>query len=150
MYTIDQLERDISDILTDLSRARIDQLERDISEVITELSIIRIDRGRRYGKADDTLANVRKAKGWKGAYIHAIECMSRLDNFFDQPTPDREDFENAAGDLINYALYLLILYRQELDGLVGTGKGTVNGTEKQPNPDGAGHIPAFVKGKGII
>ncbi len=94
----------------------ITELEKDISDINASLSAIRIDRGQRYGKPNDTLANVRNAdpqKGWRAAYINAVECMNRLENFFDSTAINDRDFENATDDLINYAYYIKILRRQQ-------------------------------------
>jgi len=96
----------------------IDDLEKDISDIITELAEIRKDRGKRYGSDTDTLANVRKAdpqESWRGAYVNAQECIHRIEHYFMSYdiNINREDFENASKDLIHYALYVLILYRQK-------------------------------------
>ena len=94
----------------------IENLENDISDIITELSTIRADRGKRYGTEEDTLANVRQAGGWRAAYINAFECIMRLRRMFFVPDKDinEKDFINAVSDLINYALYIRIL--KEADG----------------------------------
>ena len=96
----------------------INDLEKDISDIITELAAIRKDRGKRYGTEKDTLANVRQAdplESWRAAYVNAYECIHRLKRYFlwDKGAIDESDFENASKDLINYALFILILYRQE-------------------------------------
>jgi hypothetical protein len=96
----------------------IDDLERDIATIQLELAVIRKDRGKRYGRPEDTLHNVRSAdplRGWRAAYINAIECLNRLEKYFlkRKIEIDNKDFENAAKDLINYSQYILILYRKE-------------------------------------
>lgn len=93
-----------------------EQLEKDIEAINRKLAGIRKDRGKRYGSAADTLANVREAdpkKGWRGAYVHAVECLSRLENMFDEPVINAADFDNATDDLINYAYYIKILGKQQ-------------------------------------
>lgn len=95
----------------------IEDLEKDISDIITELAEIRKDRGKRYGTEEDTLANVRQADplgGWRACYVNIYECTCRIRRYFlcHRGAINEKDFENASKDLINYALYLLILWRQ--------------------------------------
>ena len=96
-----------------------EERERDIAIINNRLVPIREDRGRRYGSADDTLANVRDAdwfekNGWRGALNGVIECVNRLKVMARTPTCeiDIHDFENASDDLINYAYYTKLLERQ--------------------------------------
>lgn len=96
----------------------INDLERDIAAIQLELAVIRKDRGKRYGRLEDTLYNVRNAdplKGWRAAYINAVECLNRLEKYFLQHKGEinGKDFENAAKDMINYSQYILLLFRQE-------------------------------------
>jgi len=98
----------------------IDDLEKDISDIITELAEIRKNRGKRYGTEEDTLANVRQAdplESWRGAYVNACECIHRLKRYFlhHPEAIDNKDFENASKDLVNYALFILILRRQKCE-----------------------------------
>jgi len=89
-----------------------EQLEQDIAAIDKRLKPIRKDRGKRYGSPEDTLRNVRRAGGkhpWHGAYVHAVECMCRLERMKDDGVKDWADFENASDDLINYAYYISVL-----------------------------------------
>ena len=95
----------------------LENLEKDIDNINKELKAIRLDRGKRYGDKEDTLANVREAdpdKSYRAAYIAAYECLRRIKNVFDVPIDeiDMAGFENATDDLINYAYYIKILFRQ--------------------------------------
>ena len=97
----------------------IKQLNEDCREVNKHLEAIRIDRGKRYGSEEDTLNNVRSAdpdNSWRAAYISAYECLMRLRRMFDTPIDEinEADFENATDDLINYAYYIKLLYRQRI------------------------------------
>jgi len=95
----------------------VDDLENAIQLEEQRLKSIRGDRGRRYGKPDDTLANVKKADpehAWRGAYIASVECLNRIENYFFIRTNDMteeqwKDFFNACDDLQNYAHYIPIL-----------------------------------------
>lgn len=105
MFTIEDLESQIVDLNEKVLRP------------------IRMDRGRRYGKLDDTLYNVKKAdpeRAWRGAFTSAQECMSRLENYYfvksADMTPEQiKDFENACEDMVNYSLYVWILFNQKLN-----------------------------------
>ena len=75
---------------------------------------IRIDRGKRYGNAEDTLANVRRG-GWMGCILSANECMERLWTMYDNKMnhgidPDPDDLLNAVNDLRNFAGYIANLF----------------------------------------
>jgi len=94
----------------------IDDLENDISDVIAELSKIRKAKGHDYSGTDDTLDNLREF-GSFGVVVRIGDKFKRLKHFYKQGTLEVQDerIEDTMQDLINYALYLLIMYRQEKD-----------------------------------
>ena len=99
-------------------RYSADQREADITQINQALQEIRDDRGGRYANSYDCLANIRSADpegSWRGAWVSAQECMNRLKNMFMQSTENQDivNFENATGDLINFAYFIKLLGRQK-------------------------------------
>ena len=92
----------------------IDDLERDVAKREIKLSEIRRDRGKRYGSAEDTLANVAMF-GWRGAIINVFECAMRLRNAFCARAPNIEDIRDASRDIANYGHYVEILLDREIE-----------------------------------
>lgn len=92
----------------------IDDLEFDIEKLVGELSELRSKKGHDYSSNGDTLENLRLF-GWQGIIVRMGDKLMRLKSFTvkgDLQCQD-EKIEDTMQDLINYALYLLIMYRQE-------------------------------------
>ena len=91
------------------------ELERDIESIITELADVRAQKGHDYSGTADTLDNLR-AFGWKGVVVRLGDKFHRLKHYVlsgeDLLVKD-ESIEDTLQDYINYALFALILYRQE-------------------------------------
>ena len=90
-----------------------DDLETDIERLITELSSMREMKGSDYSGEVDTLDNLRDF-GWWGVVVRIGDKYKRLKRATMSPklkVPD-ESVEDTMKDLINYALFLLIMYRQ--------------------------------------
>ncbi|KKM77036.1 hypothetical protein LCGC14_1374040 [marine sediment metagenome] len=92
----------------------IDDLEKDISDIITELAAMRKAKGHDYSGTEDTLDNLREF-GTFGVVVRIMDKVKRLKHFFRQGVLEVEDEKigDTMCDLINYALYLLIMWRQE-------------------------------------
>ena len=90
-------------------------LEQDIENIISELAEVRAKKGHDYSGTADTLDNLR-AFGWKGVVVRLGDKFNRLKHFVlsgeDLLVKD-ESIEDTLQDFINYALFSLILYRQE-------------------------------------
>lgn len=106
----------------------IDDLEKDIGDIITELTALRKAKGHDYSGDADTLDNLREF-GSYGIVVRLMDKVKRLkhvmfwhfvnwfdpleDNWRDSLKCKDESIEDTIKDTINYALYLLILYRRE-------------------------------------
>jgi len=92
----------------------IENLEHDIGGVVGELAEVRRAKGHDYSGLEDTLDNLREF-GWRGVVVRIGDKFKRLKWFSKQNklAVSDETVEDTMGDLINYALYCLILYRQE-------------------------------------
>ena len=92
----------------------IDEMEKDISDINTELTGLRRAKGHDYSGLDDTLDNLREF-GWKGIVVRIGDKFKRLKHFTLQGNLEVSDesIEDTWKDLINYANYGLIMYRQE-------------------------------------
>lgn len=92
----------------------IENLEKDISVIMEELMVVRKAKGHDYSGTVDTLDNLREF-GWKGVLVRIADKFKRLKHFSLQQVLEVKDesVEDSMQDLINYALFLLIMYRQE-------------------------------------
>ena len=90
-------------------------LEKDVENIISELAEVRAAKGHDYSGTTDTLDNLR-AFGWKGVVVRLGDKFHRLKHFIlsgeDLLVKD-ESIEDTLQDFVNYALFSLILYRQE-------------------------------------
>lgn len=89
-------------------------LEKDIENLIQELSEVRAQKGHDYSGTEDTFANLR-AFGWQGVVVRLGDKFHRLANFMKSGGDLRvkdEKIEDTMQDFVNYALFMLILYRQ--------------------------------------
>ena len=93
----------------------IQDLENDISDVITELAQMRKAKGHDYsGASSDNLSNYRDF-GWKYVIGRLGEKYHRLVNIIklDKIEVLDETVEDTLKDMINLSLYSLIMRRQE-------------------------------------
>jgi len=93
----------------------VEQLENDISDIITETAVLRKAKGHDYSSGDsDTFENLRDF-GWKGIVVRIGDKYHRLKAFTvkEKLAVSDETILDTINDLINYSLYVLILYRQE-------------------------------------
>lgn len=60
----------------------------------------------------DALANVGNGLGWVGAAVRANDKMQRIKTAFTTGSLNNESLEDAFRDLINYAIYALILWER--------------------------------------
>ena len=92
----------------------IDDMEKDISDIITGLAGIRRAKGHDYSGTGDTLDNLREF-GTLGVVVRIGDKFKRLKHFWLQGTLEVADekIDDTIDDLINYALYLKIMRRQE-------------------------------------
>ena len=90
------------------------QLEEDIIDLIAELMSLREAKGHDYSGGEDTLENLREF-GSFGVVVRLTDKIKRLKFFYQSGILAVEDekIEDTMKDLINYALYLLIMRRQE-------------------------------------
>ncbi len=119
-----------------MSNYTIIDLEKDIEEISQELSDLRARKGHDYSGTKDTLDNLREF-GSFGVLVRIGDKFKRLKHFYQQGSLHvvDESAEDTMKDLINYANYLLILYRQELPGL----KPNITASEAEVNAK----IPPF-------
>ena len=89
-------------------------LERDIESLIGELAEVRKAKGHDYSSDADTLENMRDW-GWQGVLVRIGDKYKRLMNTVKKGNVACKDesVEDTMQDLINYALFMLIMYRQE-------------------------------------
>ena len=92
----------------------IDNMAEDIIEINEELAAIRRAKGHDYSGINDTLDNLREF-GWRGVGVRIGDKFKRLKHFVfqDKLAVKDESIEDTMKDLINYAYYVLIMYRQE-------------------------------------
>lgn len=90
----------------------IDDLEQDIDSVIDELRELRKNKGHDYSEGDDTLENLRPC-GSYGVVVRIGDKFHRLKSLLKKEDIACKDekIEDTMKDLINYALYLLIMHR---------------------------------------
>jgi hypothetical protein len=91
------------------------ELEKDIESIISELAEVRAKKGHDYSGTEDTLDNLR-AFGWRGVVVRLGDKFHRLKHAIlsgEQLQVIDESLEDTMQDFINYALFLLVLYRQE-------------------------------------
>jgi hypothetical protein len=88
----------------------IDQLEQDIQSIIQELKEMRASKGHDYSSSEDTLENLRLF-GCKGVVVRIGDKLMRLKSYMEKGLLLNESAEDTMKDLINYALYLLIMHR---------------------------------------
>jgi hypothetical protein len=98
----------------DSMKYTIDDMEKDISDIITGLAELRRAKGHDYSGTEDTLDNLREF-GALGVLVRIGDKFKRLKHFYRQGilAVTDEKIEDTINDLINYALYLKILYEQE-------------------------------------
>ena len=92
----------------------IDNLEGDVQEIIDELQEMRKSKGHDYSGTKDTLDNLREF-GSFGVLVRIGDKFKRLKHFYKQGNlaVKDESIQDTMHDLINYALFLLIIYLQE-------------------------------------
>lgn len=92
----------------------IEQLEQDIQQIIAQLGKLRQAKGHDYSGLKDTFDNLREF-GSLGVLVRIGDKFKRLKNFYLQGTlaVADEKVTDTMDDLINYALYLKIMYLQE-------------------------------------
>ena len=100
--------------MVNLPEYTIDDLEEDIQAIIKELAVMRLDKGHDYSGTADTLNNLREF-GAFGVLVRIGDKFKRLKHFYEQGelAVKDESIEDTMKDFINYALFQLILYRQE-------------------------------------
>ncbi|MCP4569180.1 MAG: DUF1599 domain-containing protein [FCB group bacterium] len=92
----------------------INNLEDDIRAIIDNLADLRAAKGHDYSGQEDTLDNLREF-GAFGVLVRIGDKFKRLKHFYKQGELRVKDevIEDTMQDLINYSLYLLVMYRQE-------------------------------------
>ena len=91
----------------------IENLERDIALIMVETSALRKAKGHDYSGVEDTLDNLREF-GAFGVLVRVGDKFKRLKHCMKRGIKvEDETIEDTIRDLINYSLFLLILYRQE-------------------------------------
>lgn len=95
-------------------RYSIIELESDIDMLIMDLRKLRTAKGHDYSSQVDTLANLRLF-GWPYVIARCGDKVSRIASFVKNGILEVKDesIEDTLKDNINYALYALIMYRQE-------------------------------------
>ena len=98
-------------------------LEKDIEQIIQELSEVRAQKGHDYSGTEDTLDNLR-AFSWQGVVVRLGDKFHRLKHFIKSNNGKLkvkdESIEDTMQDFVNYALFMLILYRQEKEKMSST------------------------------
>lgn len=94
----------------------LEQLEKDISDIITELAEMRKAKGHDYSGPEDTLENLRDF-GSFGVLVRISDKFHRLKQFYAKGVLviDDETWLDTMRDLINYSLFLLIMKQQEVN-----------------------------------
>lgn len=98
---------------------QMEHLQVDMYNILEkELLPIARAKGHDYSGTEDTFDNLRMF-GSYGVLVRLCDKFMRLKNFYDQGVLDVKDekITDTMRDLINYAIYLLILYRQEREEL---------------------------------
>ncbi len=97
-----------------MSKYTLEKLEQDITEIINDLSALRAAKGHDYSGSADTLDNLREF-GSHGVLVRIGDKFKRLKHFYQQGVLQVADekITDTMDDLINYALYLKIMYGQE-------------------------------------
>ena len=93
----------------------IDNMEADIARIIMELANMRKAKGHDYSGEADTLDNLREF-GAFGVLVRVGDKFKRLKHFYKSGKILKVKEESALdtiNDLINYSLYLRILFEQE-------------------------------------
>ena len=110
----------------------IEQMNGEIREINNELETIRINKGHDYSGTQDTLDNLRDF-GFLGVVVRIGDKYKRLKHFCKQGTLSVKDesIEDTCKDLINYALFALILHRQDKPDKVDAFETTMNDMNKQ-------------------
>jgi len=92
----------------------IDDLEADIKGVVASLAVIRKRKGHDYSGEQDTFDNLREF-GSFGVLVRIGDKFKRLKHFYQQGdlAVKDESVKDTMHDLINYALFLLIMHEQE-------------------------------------
>ena len=86
-------------------------------DVLEELNAMQIAKGKDYGKAGDSLANIRASADfgippWQGAIMRGHDKMLRIQSFVVNGRLENEPIEDALLDLAVYAIHALRLYRE--------------------------------------
>lgn len=104
----------------------IEVLERDIQRMIAELAALRRTKGHDYSGTADTLENLREF-GSFGVLVRLGDKFKRLKHFYRQGdlAVAAEKITDTMDDLINYALYLKIMYRQEQEQSIPSATGSL-------------------------
>jgi len=87
---------------------RLDKMK----EIMEEIYFLSVVKGKDYNTEEDCMENLRDF-GWKGCIMRMGDKHSRLSAFAKKNKFEVKDesFEDTVKDLINYALFALILYR---------------------------------------
>ena len=94
----------------------IHDMEHDIYNIIQGLSEMRKAKGHDYSGEGDTLDNLREF-GSQGVLVRIFDKCKRMKHFYRQGVLSVADekIDDTVNDLINYALYLKIMRKQEQD-----------------------------------
>ena len=94
----------------------IDDMEDEIRDIISGLAVMRKAKGHDYSGEGDTLDNLREF-GSFGVLVRIGDKFKRLKHFYRQGVLSVADekIDDTVNDLINYALYLKIMRKQEQD-----------------------------------
>ncbi len=112
------------------------ELEKDIESIITELAEVRAKKGHDYSGVEDTLDNLR-AFGWRGVVVRLGDKFHRLKHYIlsgDDLMVVDESIEDTLQDFVNYALFSLILYRQEKTARAKEGFASQGTASEKPKP----------------
>lgn len=93
----------------------IEQLEKDIGDLIIETAPLRKSKGHDYGGEEDTFSDLRIPQlGCPYVAMRLIQKLCRVLQLLENPPEVRDEpIEREFQDIVNFALYLPILYRQE-------------------------------------
>jgi len=93
----------------------IEDLEKDISEYITKTAALRKAKGHDYASEHDTFIDLRDPQlGCKYVAMRIKQKIGRVLNLLDKPPAVQDEkIEQEFEDIVNFSLYLPILWRQK-------------------------------------
>lgn len=93
----------------------IDDLERDIGDYVTETASLRKSKGKDYGGEVDVFAGLRVPQlGTRYVVTRVIQKCCRVLQLLDHPPACQdESLEREFQDIFNFAVYMPILHKQE-------------------------------------